>query len=315
MASNSGSTFFPSTPASVLTQPALALAYRMGKSIWCSSASRSRNSSSTWWTTSSMRASARSTLLTTRTTGRRGFERLAQDEAGLGEGALRGVDEEEHAVDHGQAPFHLTAEVGVPGGVDDVDLDAAPAHGRVLGQDGDALLALEVARVHDTVGELLVGAEGAGLAQHGVDQRRLAVVDVGHDGDVADVLAGSHGGANDRGLGGPPWSQGSRRAGAPQAAERPGVVGPGAEGAGSAVRPVARRTGLARPSARPPRRRGPSVRPTGGASASTAATASGTQGQQRRLGLDPYQVARVGPPADHAAGRRRTAGPARRRPA
>ncbi len=32
---------------------------------------------------------------------------------------------------------------------------------------------------------LLVGAEDAALAEQGVDERRLAVVDVGDDGDVA----------------------------------------------------------------------------------------------------------------------------------
>ena len=41
--------------------------------------------------------------------------------------------------------------------------------------------------------DLLAGAEGAGLLQQLVDQRGLAVVDVGDDGDVAqvhDVLRG-----------------------------------------------------------------------------------------------------------------------------
>ena len=136
----------------------------MGKSIWSSSASRSRKSSSTSWTTSSMRASGRSTLLTTSTTGQAGLERLAQHEAGLGERALGGVDQEEDAVDHGQAPLDLAAEVGVAGGVDDVDLHAAVEHGGVLGQDGDALLPLEVAGVHDPLGDLLVVPEGARTA-------------------------------------------------------------------------------------------------------------------------------------------------------
>jgi uncharacterized protein YqkB len=57
----------------------------------------------------------------------------------------------------------------------------------VLGQDGDAALALEVVRVHDPVDHLLVRAEGAALAQHGVDERRLAVVDVGDDGDIPEI--------------------------------------------------------------------------------------------------------------------------------
>ena len=59
----------------------------------------------------------------------------------------------------------------------------------LLGQDGDALLALEIPRVHDPVDDRLVGAEDARLAQHRVDQRGLAVVDVGDDGDVAQVVA------------------------------------------------------------------------------------------------------------------------------
>ena len=42
-------------------------------------------------------------------------------------------------------------------------------------------------RVHHPLGDLLVRAEGAALAQQLVDQRRLAVVDVGDDGDVADL--------------------------------------------------------------------------------------------------------------------------------
>ncbi len=50
-----------------------------------------------------------------------GLERLAQHEAGLGERPLAGVDEQEDAVDHRQCPLDLAAEVGVPGGVDDVD--------------------------------------------------------------------------------------------------------------------------------------------------------------------------------------------------
>ena len=129
------------------------------------------------------------------------LERLAQHEARLGQRPLRGVDEQQHAVDHGQRALDLAAEVGVAGRVDDVELDRrlvlrAPAHRRVLGQDRDALLALEVHGVHDPLGDVLVGAKGAGLPQHRVDQRRLAVVDVGDDGDVAQVLAGGGGGGH-----------------------------------------------------------------------------------------------------------------------
>ena len=134
--------------------------------------------------------------------GQAGLERLAQHEAGLRQRALARVDEEQHAVDHREAPLDLAAEVGVAGRVDDVDLHVAVTHGGVLGEDRDALLALEVHRVHDPVGDLLVGAERAGLAEHGVDERGLAVVDVGDDGDVAEGLgvgARGHQGLSRRG--------------------------------------------------------------------------------------------------------------------
>ena len=121
------------------------------------------------------------------------LERLAQHEARLRQRALGGVDQEEDAVHHRQGPLHLPAEVGVPRSVHDGDLHRAVRHGRVLGENGDALFALEVARVEHPVGELLVGPEGPGLAEHGVDQRRLAVIDVCHDGYIAKVVTYGHG--------------------------------------------------------------------------------------------------------------------------
>ena len=120
------------------------------------------------------------------------LERLAQDEARLRERPLARVDEEEDAVHHRQAALDLAAEVRVARRVDDVDLEAAVAHGRVLGEDRDALLALEVHRVEHALGHVLVLPEGAGLPEHGVDERRLPVVDVGDDRDVADVCAQRH---------------------------------------------------------------------------------------------------------------------------
>jgi hypothetical protein len=93
----------------------------------------------------------------------------------------------------------LTAEVGVSGRVDDVDRHAAVrrtragvADGGVLREDRDALLALEVAGVHGAFGELMVLVEASLLLEHGVDQGRLAVVDVGDDCDIAQVGANGH---------------------------------------------------------------------------------------------------------------------------
>ena len=137
-----------------------------------------------------MRASGRSTLLIDEDHGQPRLERLAEHEARLRQRALARVDEQEHAVDHRQAALDLAAEVGVARRVDDVDLRPAVADGRVLGEDRDALLALEVHRVEHALGDVLVRAERAGLPEQRVDERRLPVVDVRDDRDVAELLAG-----------------------------------------------------------------------------------------------------------------------------
>ena len=118
-----------------------------------------------------------------------GLERLLEHEARLGQGPLGRVHEQQHAVHQRQRPLDLAAEVGVARRVHDVDLHVLVVDGRVLGHDRDALLALEVDRVHDPLDHVLVGAEDAGLPEHGVDEGGLAVVDVGDDGDIADVGA------------------------------------------------------------------------------------------------------------------------------
>ena len=115
------------------------------------------------------------------------LERLLQHELGLRHRALGGVHQEDGTVHHVEDALHLAAEVGVAGGVDDVDAGVLPVQGGHLGEDGDAALTLQVVRVHGALGHLLVLAEGARLRQQPVDQGGLAVVDVGNDGDIAQV--------------------------------------------------------------------------------------------------------------------------------
>ena len=67
--------------------------------------------------------------------------------------------------------------------------DALVVDRRLLGEDRDPLLALEVAGVEHAIDDRLVAAERAGLAQHPVHERGLAVVDMGDDRDVAQVAA------------------------------------------------------------------------------------------------------------------------------
>jgi hypothetical protein len=56
------------------------------------------------------------------------------------------------------------------------------------------LLALQVDRIHHPLGHVLVGPKDAALPEHGVHQGGLAVIDVGDDGQVANVVAGGAGG-------------------------------------------------------------------------------------------------------------------------
>ena len=120
------------------------------------------------------------------------LERLAQHEAGLGQRTLGRVYKQQDAVDHGEAALYLAAEVGVARRVDDVDLHPAEAHRRVLGQDRDALLALEVRRVEHSIDHLLVRPKRPGLTQQRIDQRGLAVVDMGDDRHITDITTRAH---------------------------------------------------------------------------------------------------------------------------
>ena len=112
------------------------------------------------------------------------LQRLLRNKARLRHGTLCGVHKDEHARDHFQNAFHFAREIGVTGRIDNIDLDALIVNGRILGKNGDAALALESARVHDALLDDLVFAEGARLFEHLIDQRRLAVVDVGDDRNV-----------------------------------------------------------------------------------------------------------------------------------
>src|SRR6478609_4942917 len=115
-------------------------------------------------------------------------ERLAVHETGLGLGTVIGVDDQQHAVDHAEGALDFAAEVGVAGRVQDVDNLVLPVDGRVLGLDRDALLLFEVHGVHGALFDALVGAVDTALLEELVDEGGFPVVDVGDDGDVADVL-------------------------------------------------------------------------------------------------------------------------------
>jgi hypothetical protein len=84
----------------------------------------------------------------------------------------------------------------VAGRVDQVELVGLAVARLVLQRrglrlDGDAALALDVHRVEHLRFHLAVGQAAAAL-DDAVGQRALAVVDVGDDGEIADVLHRAH---------------------------------------------------------------------------------------------------------------------------
>jgi len=72
--------------------------------------------------------------------------------------------------------------------IHDVDAIIPPADRGVLGQDGDAAFTLQVVGVHDAFGRGGAFPQRARLFEELVHQGGLAVVHVGDDGDVAQLV-------------------------------------------------------------------------------------------------------------------------------
>ena len=123
------------------------------------------------------------------------LQRLLQHEPRLRHRAFGCVDQQQNAVDHFQDALHLAGKVGVARRVDDVDLVILVVNRRILGENGDAALALEIAGVHHALHHSLIFTIHAALLQHLVDQRGLAMVNVGNDGDIPNFILRHNGDA------------------------------------------------------------------------------------------------------------------------
>jgi polyphenol oxidase len=131
------------------------------------------------------RASGRSILLITTIGLRPRPSALPSDELGLRHRAFGGVDQQDDAVDHREDALDLAAEIGVAGGVDDVD-----AVSRSIRRGGLARMVMP--RSFSRSLESIARSSTRWLSRKVpdwrsrlVDERGLAVVDVGDDGNVA----------------------------------------------------------------------------------------------------------------------------------
>ena len=99
---------------------------------------------------------------------------------------LRRVDDEQRALAGLQRARHLVREVHVPGRVDQVQLVPLPVHAHRLRLDRDPPLALEVHRVEQLLAHVAV-RDRVGHLEDAIGERRLAMVDVRDDREVADL--------------------------------------------------------------------------------------------------------------------------------
>ncbi len=116
-------------------------------------------------------------------------ERFFQNEAGLRHAALERIHQKQHAVHHHQDALHLPAEIGMAGGVDDVDFRALVPDGGIFRKNCDPALALQIVGIHHAFFHFLIGPENAALPQKLVDQGRFSVVYVRDDRNVSYIIS------------------------------------------------------------------------------------------------------------------------------
>ena len=108
-----------------------------------------------------------------------------KNESCLRHRAVESVNYEEDCVNHFEYALNLASEIGVAGSINDVDADALVIDGGVLGEDRDSSFTLQIIGVHNLLNNCLVFTVNACLLEHGVNDCRLAVVNVCDDGNVS----------------------------------------------------------------------------------------------------------------------------------
>ena len=117
------------------------------------------------------------------------FQRLTQDILRLGHGAFVGVYQQQHTINHGQHAFHFSAEIRMAGRVQNIDLGAIVHHCRIFRQNGDTAFPFQIVRIHHAFRHLFIGAENMALLQHSIYQCGFAMIDMGDDRNIANIIS------------------------------------------------------------------------------------------------------------------------------
>ena len=112
---------------------------------------------------------------------------VTQHKTRLRHRTLDGIHQQQHTIYHVQYPLDLAAKVGVPRCIHETDRLVLVVDGRILRRNRDAPLTLQIIGVENTIVHLLIGTEDIRLLQHAVEEGRLPVIDVGDDGNVAEL--------------------------------------------------------------------------------------------------------------------------------
>ena len=116
------------------------------------------------------------------------LQRFPQHKLGLGHRAVNRINKEQNAINHIHDALDLTAEIGVAGRINNVDFAVLVNDGSGFRENGDPALAFERIRVHHSHFNGLIFAEDMALLEHSIHESRLAVVNVGDDGDIPQIV-------------------------------------------------------------------------------------------------------------------------------
>ena len=111
--------------------------------------------------------------------------------------ALRGIDNEDSALTGGQRPADLVVKIDMAGGINEIEVIGFAVIGFIIqrdgaGLDGDAALPLQLHIIQDLIFHITLGHRFGGF-QDAVGKGALAVIDMGDDAEIADVVLIAHG--------------------------------------------------------------------------------------------------------------------------
>ena len=102
-------------------------------------------------------------LIHTYNNGKLQLQSLAQHEFRLGHRAFKSIHHQNNPVHHFKHTFHFTAEIRMPGGINNIDFSSFIRNGRIFGKNGNTSFPLDSIGVHDPLRHILVFPENTAL--------------------------------------------------------------------------------------------------------------------------------------------------------